>query len=88
MPAESGLHTHRSHDGLHARAEAEEAQVQRAMIACAGEVVALAASDKLGTAGPYVIGPLSELNLIITDAGISAEKLEVYKKLGVEVEQV
>jgi DeoR/GlpR family transcriptional regulator of sugar metabolism len=66
----------------------EEAQVQRAMIACAGEVVALAASDKLGTAGPYVIGPLSELNLIITDAGIRAEKLEDYKALGVEVEQV
>jgi len=66
----------------------EEAQVQRAMIACAGEVVALAASDKLGTAGPYVIGPLSELNLIITDAGIRAEKLEAYKALGVEVEQV
>jgi DeoR/GlpR family transcriptional regulator of sugar metabolism len=66
----------------------EEAQVQRAMIACAGEVVALASSEKLGTAGPHVIGPLSELNLIITDTGISAEGLETYKSLGIEVLQV
>ncbi len=66
----------------------EEAQVQRAMIACAGEVVALASSEKLGTAGPHVIGPLSELNLIITDAGISPEGLESYKSLGIEVVQV
>ena len=66
----------------------EEAQVQRAMIACAGEVVALAASEKLGTASPHVIGSLSELNLIITDKGIRKERLEPYEALGVEVVQV
>ena len=53
----------------------EEALVQRALIACSGEVVALASSEKLGTASPYVIGPLSDLNLFITDQGISEDVL-------------
>jgi DeoR/GlpR family transcriptional regulator of sugar metabolism len=66
----------------------EEAQVQRAMIACAGEVVALASSEKLGTASHYVIGPLSELSLIITDQGISEEGAMPYRLLGIEVERV
>jgi len=66
----------------------EETQVQRAMIACSGEVVALASSEKLGTAGPYVIGSLELLNLIITDHGISAAALEPYKSFGIEIIQV
>lgn len=60
----------------------EETQVPRAMTICAGEVVALAASEKLSTAGPYVIGPLSELNRIITNTGILQKQLEPYKALG------
>ncbi|HMD90835.1 MAG TPA: DeoR/GlpR family DNA-binding transcription regulator [Anaerolineaceae bacterium] len=63
----------------------DESQVQRALIDCAGEVVALASSEKLGTAGPYVIGSLSELNLIITDQKITDEAIEPYKALGIEV---
>lgn len=66
----------------------EEVQVQRAMVACAGEVAALASSDKLGTAAPFVIGPLSELSQIITDHGISEEGLAPYKAFGIEVIQV
>ncbi|HVN53546.1 MAG TPA: DeoR/GlpR family DNA-binding transcription regulator [Anaerolineaceae bacterium] len=66
----------------------EEVQVQRAMIAGAGEVVALASSEKLGKAAPFVIGPLSELNQIITDCGISAEALEPYRAIGIEILQV
>ena len=66
----------------------EEVLVQRALIACSGEVVALASSEKLGTASPYVIGPLTDLNLIITDHGISEEGLAPYKALGIEVIQV
>ena len=66
----------------------EESQVQRALIANAGEVVALASSEKLGTATPFVIGPLTDLNLIITDQGIDAQALAPYKALGLEVLQV
>lgn len=66
----------------------EESQVQRAMIACAGDVVALASSEKIGTAGPYVVGALSDLNLIITGQSVTAETLVPYKAVGVEVIQV
>ncbi len=66
----------------------EESQVEQAMIACSGEVAALASSDKLGTAAPFVIGPLSDLNLIITDKGITEEALDPYRAFGIEVIRV
>ncbi len=66
----------------------EESQVEQAMIASAGEVVALASSDKLGTAAPFVIGPLSDLNLILTDQGISDEALAPYRAFDIEVIRV
>ncbi len=66
----------------------EEAEVDRVMIASSGEVVALASSEKIGTASPFVIGPLSDLNLIITDRGISDETLAPYRQSGVEIIQV
>lgn len=65
----------------------EESLVQRAMIDCAGEVIALASSEKLGTASPFVIGPLSDLNLIVTDRGISEEALAPYREFEIEVIQ-
>lgn len=65
----------------------DETQVQKAMVACAGEVIALASSEKLGTASPFIIGPLSDLNLIVTDLGISEEALAPYKAFGIEVIQ-
>jgi DeoR/GlpR family transcriptional regulator of sugar metabolism len=63
----------------------DEVLVQKALVACAGEVIALASSEKLGTASPFVIGPLSDLNLIITDQGISDEALSPYKAFGIEI---
>jgi DeoR/GlpR family transcriptional regulator of sugar metabolism len=66
----------------------EESQVQRAMIANAGEVAALASSEKLGTASPFILGPLTDLNLMITDKVPGDEILAPYKALGIEVIQV
>ncbi|HVP20301.1 MAG TPA: DeoR/GlpR family DNA-binding transcription regulator [Anaerolineaceae bacterium] len=65
----------------------EEALIQRAMIDCSAEVIALASSEKLGTAAPFVIGPLSELNLIVTDQGISQDALAPYKAFDIEIIQ-
>jgi len=65
----------------------EETLVQRALVACAGEVVAPASSEKLGTASPYVIGPLSDLNVIVTDQGASEEMLQKYRNVGIEIVQ-
>lgn len=65
----------------------EETLVQRALVACAGEVVAPATSDKLGTAAPYVIGPLRELNTIVTDRNAGEDALRAYRDLGIEIIQ-
>lgn len=65
----------------------EEVLVQRAMIACAAEVVALASSEKLGTASPFVIGPLTDLNTLVTDHAIQPEALEPYRHFGIEIIQ-
>ena len=47
--------------------ELEESYVKRAMIANAAEVVAVSSADKLGSAGPYVVGPLDELTHLVTE---------------------
>ncbi len=65
----------------------EETLVQRALIACAGEVVAPASSEKLGTAAQFVVGPISELNLIVTDQNASPETLSIYRSFGIEMIQ-
>ena len=61
----------------------EEAYLKRAMIACSAEVVALASSEKLNTAAPYIVGELSELNEIITEYSVPDEVLEPYRALGI-----
>jgi DeoR/GlpR family transcriptional regulator of sugar metabolism len=45
----------------------EEAHVKRAMVACSGEVVALATRDKLHAANPWVVASLDEIDHLVTD---------------------
>ena len=61
----------------------EEAYVKRAMIASAAEVVALTSAEKLGTAAPYIIGPLSDLTHIVTERSVPDEVLAPYRALGI-----
>jgi DeoR/GlpR family transcriptional regulator of sugar metabolism len=63
----------------------EEAHVKRAMIAGAAEVVALASAEKLGTAAPYIVGPLSELTHLVTERSVAEDSLAAYRALGVTV---
>lgn len=63
----------------------EEAYIKREMIARSAEVVALASPEKLNTAAPYIVGPLSELTDLITERGLSDEVLEPYRRLGIHV---
>jgi DeoR/GlpR family transcriptional regulator of sugar metabolism len=63
----------------------EESYVKRAMIANAAEVVAVSSADKLGSAAPYVVGPLSELTHLVTERAGTAEQLAPYRALGVEL---
>ena len=63
----------------------EESYVKRAMMANAAEVVAVSSADKLGSAGPYVVGPLGELTHIVTERSASPDQLDPYRAAGIEV---
>lgn len=50
----------------------EEAEVDRAMVAAAGDVVALATADKLGTACPWLVAELADITHVVTDGDAAA----------------
>jgi DeoR/GlpR family transcriptional regulator of sugar metabolism len=61
----------------------DEAHVKRAMVEASAEVIALATADKLQTAAPWVVAPLSDLSHLVTDAG--EELTADYAAAGVSV---
>jgi DeoR/GlpR family transcriptional regulator of sugar metabolism len=63
----------------------EERHVKAAMIDGAAEVVALADHDKLGTAMPVVVAPMSAVTRLVTDADVDDAALAPYLALGIEV---
>ena len=65
----------------------DESQVKRAMIANAAQTIALAATEKLNTVAPYVVGPLRRLTYLVTEPGVPAEILAPYSELGITIVQ-
>jgi DeoR family transcriptional regulator of aga operon len=65
--------------------EAEEAAVFRAMTRRAKQVVVVADSSKVGMVSPAVICPVGDIDMLITDDGISDEAVEAFKQCGVHV---
>lgn len=63
----------------------EEVHIKRAMVANAGEAIALVSAEKLGTAAPYVVAPVSALTHVVTDHPGPGEALEPYRQRGVTV---
>ena len=63
--------------------DAEEAYVKRAMVASAGEVIALATADKLRTASPWVVAQLADIDHLVTDG--SDELTRPYTSAGIDV---
>lgn len=63
----------------------EERHVKAAMIDGAAEVVALADHDKLGTAMPVLVAPMSAVTQLVTDAEVDDDALAPYRALGIEV---
>jgi len=61
----------------------EDLEVKRAMAEASAEVAGLATAEKLGTAGPMVLGPVSMLNHLVTDA--SEEFTREYAEAGVSI---
>lgn len=66
-------------------ANSEEALIKRLMIAQSGEVIAVAVADKLGTAMPYVVGPVNELTHLVTERFVPDEVVAPYQQLGITV---
>jgi DeoR/GlpR family transcriptional regulator of sugar metabolism len=63
----------------------EEAAVKRALSHAAAETIVLASSEKLNTASPYVVVPLSAISGIITERAAPASLTKPYEKLGISV---
>lgn len=63
----------------------EEAQVKRAMVDAAADVIALATSDKLRAGSAYSVAPVAELTHLVAEAAASDELLDPYRALGVDV---
>ncbi len=63
----------------------EEAHVKRAMIESAAETVALVSSEKLGTAGRYVVAPAAELTHLVTERAAPDELVAPFERLGITV---
>lgn len=53
----------------------DEVAVKAAMIGAAAEVVAIATPDKIGTAATYKIGPLSLIDILVTDDNAKSRAL-------------
>jgi DeoR family transcriptional regulator of aga operon len=65
--------------------EPEEAAVLRVMVRQAREVIVVADSSKMGMVSPAVICPPSEIDLLITDDGLSEEAARSFSAAGVKV---
>jgi DeoR/GlpR family transcriptional regulator of sugar metabolism len=61
----------------------DEAHVKRAMVASAAEVIALATADKLRTAAPWVVAPITDVTHLVTDGG--EDLTDEYAAAGVSV---
>ena len=65
--------------------EPEEAAVFRVMVRQAREVIVVADSSKMGMVSPSVICPVREIDMLITDDGISAEAVATFRALGIHL---
>ena len=65
--------------------EPEEAAVSRVMVRQAREVVVVADSSKIGMVSPAVICPSRDIDLLITDDGISEEAMSAFAASEVKV---
>lgn len=63
----------------------EEAQLSRRMIAASSKTVVLADSSKFGQHGFGCIATLDEVDMIITDSGISPEMRKIVEEMGIEL---
>ena len=77
----TGLHPERGATSL----EAEEAMVYRKMLKQSKQVIVVADSSKLGIVSPAFICPVSDIHILITNAGATDESIAPYERQGIRV---
>jgi DeoR family transcriptional regulator of aga operon len=65
--------------------ESDEALVYRKMLKQAKQVIVVADASKLGKVSPAFICPASEINVLITDTGATAETLAPFERQGIRI---
>jgi DeoR family transcriptional regulator of aga operon len=65
--------------------EADEALVYRKMVKQSKQVIVAADSSKLGKVSPAFICPASEIHILITDTGATAEALAPFERQGIRI---
>ena len=65
--------------------EADEAAVFRGMSRRAKQVIIVADSSKINMTSPAVICPVTDIDILITDDGISAEAVKAFQRSNVKV---
>ncbi len=63
----------------------EEAQVKRAAMAAANQVVSLAISEKLNTVQPYIVGDINAVHTLVTELNPDDNRLQPYHKAGLDI---
>ena len=63
----------------------DAAEIKRRMMACAGEVVAVADSSKIGQIAFAAVAPLQAANFLITDDQVTPENLQQLIETGLQV---
>jgi DeoR family transcriptional regulator of aga operon len=63
----------------------DQATIHRALMRQARQKIVVADHRKIGAVGTALISPLSEVNILITDKGVSAEAIAPFVAMGIEV---
>ena len=65
--------------------DGEEAAIKRLIAQQSAETIVLTTREKLATASPYSIMPLSEIATLVTEAGLTEDMLQPFRTAGVNV---
>ncbi|MGA7926027.1 MAG: DeoR/GlpR family DNA-binding transcription regulator [Candidatus Sulfotelmatobacter sp.] len=68
--------------------ESDEALTFRAMMRQSRQVIVVADSSKIGIVTPALVGPISEVHMLVTDTRASDKAIAPFRKRGIEVRRV
>lgn len=63
----------------------EEAVIKRALCQASAETIVLASAEKLATASPFIVVPLSDIAGLVVPTGLSQELLDPYLEMNLQI---